>query len=120
MLWQMLCVFVLATVAWTFFEAGSVSGAIDVLRACAGSPLWAAPLSAMGMDKWEFVVAAVSCIVMLIADILHFRHGDQAERAADKPWPLRCLLLLALLFASLIFGSYGTGYDAQSFIYGQF
>ena len=119
-LWQMLCVFVLATVAWTFFEAGSVSGAIDVLRACAGSPLWAAPLSAMGMDKWEFVVAAVSCIVMLIADILHFRHGDQAERAADKPWPLRCLLLLALLFASLIFGSYGTGYDAQSFIYGQF
>ena len=30
------------------------------------------------------------------------------------------LLLLALLFASLIFGSYGTGYDAQSFIYGQF
>ena len=29
-------------------------------------------------------------------------------------------LLLALLFASLIFGSYGTGYDAQSFIYGQF
>ena len=119
-LWQMLCVFVLATVAWTFFEAGSVSGAINVLRACAGSPLWAAPLSAMGMDKWEFVVAAVSCIVMLIADILHFRHGDQAERAADKPWPLRCLLLLALLFASLIFGSYGTGYDAQSFIYGQF
>lgn len=119
-LWQMLCVFVLATVAWTFFEAGSVSGAIDVLRACAGSTLWAAPLSAMGMDKWEFVVAAVSCIVMLIADILHFRHGDQAERAADKPWPLRCLLLLALLFASLIFGSYGTGYDAQSFIYGQF
>ena len=95
-------------------------GAIDVLRACAGSPLWAAPLSAMGMDKWEFVVAAVSCIVMLIADTLHFRHGDQAERAADKPWPLRCLLLLALLFASLIFGSYGTGYDAQSFIYGQF
>ena len=110
----MLCVFVLATVAWTFFEAGSVSGAIDVLRACAGSPLWVAPLSAMGMDKWEFVVAAVSCIVMLIADILHFGHG------ADKPWPLRCLLLLALLFASLIFGSYGTGYDAQSFIYGQF
>lgn len=119
-LWQMLCVFVLATVAWTFFEAGSVSGAIDVLRACAGSTLWAAPLSAMGMDKWEFAVAFVSCIVMLIVDILHFRHGDQAERAAGSPWPLRCLLLLALLFASLIFGSYGTGYDAQSFIYGQF
>ena len=119
-LWQMLCVFVLATVAWTFFEAGSVSGAIDVLRACAGSTLWAAPLSAMGMDKCEFAVAFVSCIVMLIVDILHFRHGDQAERAAGSPWPLRCLVLLALLFASLIFGSYGTGYDAQSFIYGQF
>ena len=119
-LWQMLCVFILATVAWTFFEAGSVSGAVSVLHACVSSPLWVAPLSAMGLDKLEFVVAFVACLIMLIVDILHFRHGDQAERAADGPWPLRCLLLLALLFASLIFGSYGTGYDAQSFIYGQF
>ena len=84
-LWQMLCVFVLATVAWTFFEAGSVSGAIDVLRACAGSTLWAAPLSAMGMDKWEFVVAAVSCIVMLIADEKHLEAFKKiAELCRDK------------------------------------
>lgn len=120
MLWQMLCVFVLATVAWTFFEAGSVSGAIEVLRACAGSTLWTVPASAIGLDKAEFAVVAVSCLVMLIVDILHYRRGDLAESAAESPWPLRFILLLALLFAALIFGSYGTGYDAQSFIYGQF
>ena len=27
---------------------------------------------------------------------------------------------LSLLLVTVIFGSYGTGYDAQSFIYGQF
>ena len=47
------------------------------------------------------------------------RKPDSARRA-NRIIQQRTLLLLALLFASLIFGSYGTGYDAQSFIYGQF
>lgn len=120
-LWQMLCVFVLATFAWTFFEAGSVSGAIDVFRACASPTLWVSPLSAMGTDRSELLVAALSCLVMLCVDVCCYRAGgDRAEAAAEMPWPLRWLMLLALLLACLIFGSYGTGYDAQSFIYGQF
>ena len=34
------------------------------------------------------------------------------------PRPGRWAVLWVLLFACLIFGSYGTGYDAQSFLYG--
>lgn len=120
-LWQMLCVFVLATIAWVFFEAGSVSGAAEVLRACVSPVLWVSPLSAMGTDRRELLVAAVSCAVMLCVDIRCCRcGGDRAEAAAERPWPLRWLMLLFLLMACLVFGSYGTGYDAQSFIYGQF
>lgn len=120
-LWQMLCVFVLATFAWTFFEAGSVSGAIEVFRACASPTLWVSPLSAMGTDRWELLIAALSCLIMLCIDIYSYRKGgDLSEIAAERPWPLRWLMLLTLLLACLIFGSYGTGYDAQSFIYGQF
>lgn len=119
-LWQMLCVFVLATVAWTFFNAGSVSGAVNVLYACVSSTLWTVPLTEMGMDKWEFLIAGLSCIVMLCVDIRCCRSGDQAELAAKMPWPVRWLILLTLLMSCLVFGSYGTGYDAQSFIYGRF
>ena len=32
----------------------------------------------------------------------------------------RVIVSLALLLVVVVFGSYGSGYDAQSFIYGQF
>ncbi|MDY3873122.1 MAG: hypothetical protein SOZ30_08150 [Roseburia lenta] len=39
---------------------------------------------------------------------------------AKKALPVRWILYLVLLFAVLICGVYGPGYDASSFIYGQF
>ena len=38
--------------------------------------------------------------------------------SGPRPRPGRWAVLWVLLFACLIFGSYGTGYDAQSFLYG--
>ena len=119
-LWQMLVVFVLATVAWTFFEAGSVSAALDVFKAFFSPVLLVAPLSSVGMDAKEFVVLLLGFALLLAVDIASYRHGDRAEAAADAPRALRWLMLLALLMTCVIFGSYGTGYDAQSFLYGRF
>ena len=118
--WQMLCVFVLEGLAWVFFRSGSVTGAFGVLRACAAPVLWVSPLSAMGTDRLELIVALIAFLVLLVTDIAHHRRGDLAECCADAPRALRWLMLLALLMASLILGSYGTGYDAQSFIYARF
>lgn len=118
--WQMLCVFVLEGLAWVFFRSGSVMGALGVLRACAAPTLWVSPLSAMGTDRLELIVALIAFLVLLVTDIAHYRRGDLAECCADAPRALRWLMLLALLMASLILGSYGTGYDAQSFIYARF
>lgn len=116
-LWQMLWVFVLSTLAWVFFESGSVMGAVAVLRQCLSPVLWV-PLS-VGLDRWEALVAAAGVLVLTVVDAWSLRE-DPARRIATAPHLIRWCAWLFLLLTVLIFGSYGSGYDAQSFIYGQF
>lgn len=119
-LWQMGWVFLFSTVAWVFFEAGSVSGALAVLGNMAKPVLWdVGGLAAMGMERKEFLVAGVGFLVLLGVDAYSLK-ADPAQRVADSPRWVRWCVYLALLLTAVVFGSYGTGYDAQSFIYGQF
>jgi hypothetical protein len=112
-------VFIFSTLAWVFFEAGSVTAALGVLRGMVSAKLWVAPLSAMGMDRWEFLCAGVGFLLLLGVDAWSTQE-DPARRVAASPRWVRWCVYLALLLIVVIFGSYGSGYDAQSFIYGQF
>ena len=55
---------------------------------------------------------------LLLAVDLRAARRDLAGEWLSAPRPVRWLVLWGLLFACLIFGSYGTGYDAQAFLYG--
>ncbi len=118
--WQMLWVFALSTVAWVFFEAGSVTAAVNVLANMVKPVLWdVGGLAAMGMALPEFLVAGVGLALLLAVDVWSTR-GEPARQVAAAPRWVRWCVYLGLLMVVIIFGSYGTGYDAQSFIYGQF
>ena len=70
-----------------------------------------------GDDLVAFLQVEAGLVLQVLADV----SDDALEHTAGTgDGILLRAALLALLFASLIFGSYGTGYDAQSFIYGQF
>ena len=118
-LWQMFCVFVLATLAWVFFKAGSVSAALAVLRGMVTGPLWVPPLSGMGMDRWEFLAAGAGFLLLFAVDAAR-QKTHVARRVLEAPRWVRWCVYLGLLVIVVVFGSYGSGYDAQSFIYGQF
>lgn len=119
-LWQMGWVFAFATLAWVFFEAGSVPAALAVLRNMVKPVLWdVGGLAAMGMDRKEFFVAGAGFLLLLGVDAYSLKI-DPARQVAHSPRWVRWCVYLALLLITVIFGSYGTGYDAQSFIYGQF
>ena len=62
---------------------------------------------------------ALALALLVAVDALS-QKGDVAQGVLKAPWWQRWLVYLALLLAVVIFGSYGTGYNAQSFIYGQF
>ena len=118
-LWQMGCVFVLATLAWVFFKAGSVSAGLAVLRGMVSGPMWVSPLSGMGMDRWEFLAAGVGFLLLLAVDAWS-QTADVTGRVLTATRWIRWCVYLGLLLLVVVFGSYGTGYNAQSFIYGQF
>lgn len=119
-LWQMAWVFGLATIAWVFFEAGTVSGALTVLGNMVKPVLWdAGGLTAMGMDKLEFLAAVAGLLLLTAVDAVS-QYTDVTRRVLEAPRWVRWCVYLGLLMVVVIFGSYGTGYDAQDFIYGQF
>ena len=120
-LWQMAVTFVLATLAWVFFKAGSLSGALSVLRAMlpAGPALVHPVLASMGLDRREFLAAALAGLTLLAVDLLSLR-GSVRARVLALPRPLRWLVALILLLCVFLFGVYGTGYDPQDFIYFKF
>ncbi len=119
-LWQMGWVFGLSTLAWVFFECPTIPAALAVLRNMVKPVLWdVGGLPAMGLVPQEFPVLALALALLVAVDALS-QKGDVAQGVLKAPWWQRWLVYLALLLAVVIFGSYGTGYDAQSFIYGQF
>ena len=58
---------------------------------------------------------------MIASDVISYRRGKPfAELAASLPFPKRYLFLALAWLILLIFGSYGAGYRASSFLYSKF
>ncbi len=116
-LWQTACTFVLATVAWVFFKAGSLHAALSMLCGML------TPQSGSGLllfaDGHELAAALLGLLAVLVRDLWSLR-CDPARRLAEGGRPLRWAVCLSLLLLTLVCGVYGTGYDAQDFIYFKF
>ena len=76
-------------------------------------------LANTGLDRGECLVALLCLAALLAVDLLSLRRRV-CERFLTLPRPLRWVLVLALLLTVAVFGVYGTGYDAQDFIYFKF
>ncbi len=59
-------------------------------------------------------------VLLMLAVSMAGRNGSVRERLAGQPYVLRFGAWTALLFAVLLFGSYGVGYDPAQFIYNRF
>ncbi len=117
---QIAVTFLLLTATWVFFRAGSLTQALLILRrifTMAGDTLpW--NLTALGLGRARLLVLALACLGLLLCDTVG-RARRWAERLNGSLWP-RYAVWSALLLAVLVFGAYGTGYNAQEFVYFQF
>lgn len=73
----------------------------------------------LGIDAKEWIVLGVAVLVLLGASLLG-RSGSVRDRINRLELPLRWAVLLAGLFAIVVFGVYGPEYDPSPFIYFQF
>ena len=109
--------FVLATGAWVFFQAATLETAGQMYAGLLSGPLWV--FASIGLDRWDLLVALAGLLLLFAADLLEQKR-PLTERWLALPAAGRWAAALALVLLTVVFGCYGPGYDAQSFIYFQY
>lgn len=74
-------------------------------------------LLSLGLDAPSLVVLALALLVLLTASILQERGVHIRETLARQNLPFRWLVYLGGFIIVVVFGVYGAGYDASTFIY---
>ena len=117
---QVVVTFCLLTVTWVFFRAGSLHHALTILGRIGTLAGGVFPLAftALGMGRKQLAVLALCVLGLFLWDIFGEKK-DLTARLNGTVWR-RYAVWTCLVLAILLLGAYGTGYDAQEFVYFQF
>ena len=85
-------------------------------------PAGIAEISQLGLMTQDYIVLLIASVIVLIASIIQERHPDTDIRTMldKKPFVFRFVLLYVAVMSIVIFGIYGSGYNAADFVYMQF
>ena len=76
-------------------------------------------VNTLGMEEKDFYVMLLGLAMLMAVD--HYKRKVDIKKAlAKQNLAFRWLVYYGVIFTVLIFGIYGPGYDASSFIYFQF
>ena len=125
-LFQCVRTFLLFTFGLSFFR--SYGGFLSGLRIWRSAVFEFSPwiffdgsLLNFGLDAKDWQLIVFYTMVLAIAGIVRYIKKEPIRMlVAGQPLVFRWILYLALFASVLVFGCYGPGYDAQSFIYQQF
>ncbi len=124
MLFKMLITFALINFSWIFFRANTTADAFLLIRSMFGqwNPwiLTDGTLFQFGLDSADMFILLLSILVLLVVSIAKYRKIELRSWICKQGIWFRYALYLGALFAVLIFGVYGSNYDASQFIYFQF
>ena len=107
-----------------FFRANTLTAGFamfaSIFKEFAPQRLWDGTLLRMGLDVADYVVIVVGCIVVGVIGHLREKQKISLEQIAAMRVPLRWGLYYALIFAVILFGAYGVGYQQVDLIYAGF
>ncbi|MCR4718082.1 MAG: MBOAT family protein [Firmicutes bacterium] len=115
-------VFVLVCFAWIFFRSPDMTAANEAIRRIFtdfGS-IDFAKMTDFGVDVPNAVSLACAVLVLFAVSLFANKNNDIITGIEKMIFPVRWTVYLALLFAVLVFGIYGPGFEASQFIYFQF
>lgn len=119
---QMARTYFLCCVGRIFFRANSLRNALSIFKRMITSTSLGALFNheqVYGLNASNVILAVFAVIVLWFVDMLQERMGVR-ETLARQNIIFRWAVIFCGLFAVIIFGIYGPGYDASSFIYEQF
>lgn len=75
----------------------------------------------LGLGKMDCLILFVSFMILFIVELItEFGNKDLRSILNNKNFIIRWIVYLLLIFSIVLFGIYGKGYEAKSFIYGGF
>ena len=110
--------FILITFAWIFFRSNTINDAIYVITnmfniSFAGIK---EQILSIGLDKYDLIVLFVSVISILVIEVLQYKKQIYNKFKNLQLIP-KLIICIILIFITVIFGSYGPGFDNSQFIY---
>ena len=116
--------FILVDFSWIFFRANGFHESFDIIRSMitVRNPwiLMDGSLYSCGLDSKNFLLMMLSIGVLLLTDICKTRGIKIRDVIAGQDYWCRHLIILFAICFILVFGIWGSGYDAAGFIYFQF
>lgn len=115
--------FVMICITWIFFRTGDLSDALDIMKYLCDmdiAVLFTGQLYNLGINKDFFRVMLGAIAVLFGVDFLKYQKRDVVGILKKQEWWFQIGIVLLLCFMILVFGCYGTEYDAAQFIYFQF
>ncbi len=122
---QILFTFILVDLAWIFFRADTIGQAFSYIgRIFTKIDIWSifnGSIYTLGLERPEFNILLLAVAALFLVDLQRYKRGKRIDEALEgEVLGFRWLILLLLFFAVVVFGAYGTAFDAQEFIYFQF
>jgi hypothetical protein len=115
--------FILVNLAWVFFRASSLEHALTIIKKSFEFTPWVfsdGSLVEYGLSKASLNVGFLGIVLLIAMDVLAFNGVEIRERIIKQSIWYRWLIMIGAILAILIFGIWGAGYNASSFIYQQF
>ncbi|WP_269476875.1 MBOAT family O-acyltransferase [Hominibacterium faecale] len=122
-LFQILRTFVLIVIGRYFSRAASFSAALVMMKnTLVFNPrvFFDDSLYTLGLTQGDFRLLFIGIVVWLIISLMQEKGISIRETLAEQNLVFRWFIYIAAICAVLIFGIYGSGYDATGFIYREF
>jgi D-alanyl-lipoteichoic acid acyltransferase DltB (MBOAT superfamily) len=115
---------ILVCIAWVFFRANSISEALRVIVGMLTASNWQifldGSLFTLGLDQKNIILLLFSIVILFFGDFCKKRGIVVRQVILRQDYWVRWLVFSLSISAILLFGIWGTAYDATNFIYFQF
>ncbi|MCQ2513803.1 MAG: MBOAT family protein [Ruminococcus sp.] len=124
-LFQILRTFLVVLVGYVFDVAPSFMQAMHTFKAFFVSQSFSAgwsEISELGLGKKDYLVILGGAFLIFVISVIQERNSKTTirEMLDRKPFILKWLVLFVGIMTIIIFGIYGSGYNAADFVYMQF
>lgn len=123
-LWQMFRTTVIVLIGMLIFRANRLKTAWVIFKSIFTfeniGKLFNGDLFRIGITSGDFIIIVIGVIIMFVVSLLKEKGISIREKISKQNIAFRWILYYGIIFSIIIFGVYGAGYDASSFIYGQF